>query len=88
MTAITLTDSSLTLFTALVKDAGNWSGTPLWGGNVGGSAADNGNLTDLKIKGLVTTFEDEGLDYVEFTPLAKEYAAELGLSTAYMDFNY
>jgi hypothetical protein len=64
-----LTPASLALFIALAEDSGNWSGTPCWGVNVGGSPEDNGNLTDLKTKGLVTTFDSDGFDYVQFTAL-------------------
>jgi len=76
---IELTEASKALFLAYAKDAGNWSGTPLVGGNVGGSKEDRGNLTDLKKKGLITTFRDEGCDWLSFTPAGKAYAAELGV---------
>ena len=79
MTTTTLTAASLTLFLALAADAGNWSGTPLWGGNVGGSRADNGNLTDLKRRGLLTTFSDDG-EWITFTPAGVELAAQHGIS--------
>jgi hypothetical protein len=77
---INLTEDSKKLFVALVEDAGNWGGTPMWGGNVGGSKADNGNLTDLKVKGLVRTFDSDDLEWVQFTDAGRAFAASLGLT--------
>jgi hypothetical protein len=77
MNEIKLTEASKALFLALWNDRGNWGDTPLWGGNVGGSAADRGNLTDLKSKGLVTTFKSDRLDWVAFTDAGKAFAAHL-----------
>lgn len=74
-----ITNASQALFTAYAKDAGNWCGTPLVGGNVGQAKADCGNLTDLKKNGLLTTFEHDGWMWVEFTPAGIAYAAELGI---------
>lgn len=71
-----ITDRSLRLFLAYAKDAGHWSGTPLIGGNVGGSAEDRGNLTQLKKAGLITTFESEGHTWISFTDAGKALAAE------------
>lgn len=42
---ITLTPRSPELFFDYARDAGNWGGTPLVGGNVGGGREDNGNLS-------------------------------------------
>lgn len=78
---IELTVESKNLFVDLAEDAPNWGGTPLWDGNVGGGAAANGNLTDLKKKGLIKTWEDEGDVWVEFTEAGKEYAESLGIDT-------
>jgi hypothetical protein len=80
MNKIELTEASLALFTAYAKDAGNWNGMPLVGGNVGGKKEDRGNLTDLKKKGLLTTFRDEGCDWISFTDLGVEFAASLGIT--------
>jgi len=80
MNTIQITETSKNLFVAYAKDAGNWSGIPLVGGNVGGSKEDRGNLTQLKTAGLITTFRDEGCTWVSFTPLGREYAASLGIS--------
>ncbi len=58
-----LTTPSSNLLLKLAKDANNWNGTPLWDG----TKEQCGNLCDLKKKGLVTTFKDEGCEWVEFT---------------------
>ena len=77
---INITDQSKALFLAYARDAGNWNGTPLVGGNVGGSKEDRGNLTQLKITGLLKTFQDEGLTWVSFTDLGRVYAKENGVN--------
>ncbi|KMV17597.1 hypothetical protein ACT17_15025 [Mycolicibacterium conceptionense] len=74
-----ITDTSLELFLDYARDAGNWSGTPLIGGNVGGSKEDRGNLTQLKRAGLITTFEWEGDKWVDFTDAGRALAAEHGV---------
>lgn len=82
MKNIELTEASKALFLAYAKDAANWSGTPLVGGNVGGSKQDAGNLTDLKKKGLLTTFKSDGLEWVSFTNLGRDYAYAMGVKIA------
>jgi len=77
---IELTVASKALFLAYANDAGNWGGIPLVGGNVGGSRADAGNLTDLKKKGLLCTFESDKLEWVSFTPAGIDYALENGVT--------
>jgi hypothetical protein len=62
-----ITAASLELFLLYVRDAPNWSGTPLVGGNVGGTRQDRGNLTQLKRAGLITTTLDEGHTWIYFT---------------------
>lgn len=74
-----ITERSLALFLAYASDAGNWNGTPLVGGNVGGSKEDRGNLTQLKRAGLVTTFESDGEMWVSFTEAGKTLATEHGV---------
>lgn len=74
-----LTPNSLALFTAYAKDAGNWSGTPLVGGNVRGSQELRGNLTQVKRAGLVETFRDEGNTWLTFTDAGIVFAASLGI---------
>lgn len=71
-----ITPTSLVLFLAYAKDAANWGGTPLIGGNVGGTKEDRGNLTQLKRAGLIRTFRSDGLDWVEFTDAGIALAAE------------
>jgi len=74
-----ITPRSLDLFLAFAKDAPNWSGTPLFGGNVGDLRRDRGNLTQLKQAGLVTTFFDDGLSWVSFTEAGVAFAAQHGV---------
>jgi hypothetical protein len=75
-----LTPRSLELFLAYAKDAGNWAGTPMIGGNLGGSKEDRGNITQLKKMGLVTTFSDRRGDaFITFTPAGVALAAEHGI---------
>ena len=74
-----LTEKSKALFKAYAEDAGNWSGTPLVGGNVGGSQEDNGNLTHLKKMELVETFEYEREIWINFTDKGKALAKEMGI---------
>jgi hypothetical protein len=74
-----ITQTSKDLFLAYAKDAGNWSGQPLVGGNVGGTKEQRGNLTQLKQAGLITTFRDEGHDWIKFTDSGKQFAAENGV---------
>ena len=71
-----MTKDSLKLFLAYRKDAPNWGGTPLVGGNVGGEPADKGNLTHLKKLGLVTTFESDGDTWLDFTALGRAYEVD------------
>lgn len=73
-----ITDKSLALFLSYAWDAGNWSGTPLVGGNVGGDKEERGNLTQLKRAGLITTFSDNGV-WICFTAAGKALAAEHGI---------
>ncbi len=85
-----LTPDSLALFLAYAKDAGNWSGTPLVGGNVPDTTPEaKGNLTDLKRKKLISTFRDEGNTWLTFTEkgffLAKEHGIDLSANYTYGD---
>ena len=74
-----ITQKSLELFLAYADDAGNWGGTPLIGGNVGGTKEDRGNLTQLKQAGLIYTFNSDGADWIGFTDAGKARAAEHGI---------
>ena len=75
-----LTPASTELFKELAEDADNWSGVPLYGGNVESSVSRNGSLTDLKKKNLITTGEEEGCVWVCFTDEGREFASsEFGI---------
>ena len=74
-----ITARSLALFLAYAKDAGNWSGTPLVGGNVESGPEERGNLTQLKRAGLITTHVDEGNAWIRFTPAGKALALAHGI---------
>jgi hypothetical protein len=76
--AINITERSLKLFLDYAKDAGNWGGTPMVGGNVGGSQEDNGNLTQLKQAGLLSTFVDGGSAFIQFTEAGEKFALVSG----------
>ncbi len=76
---MTITEKSLELFLAYARDAGNWSGTPLVGGNVGGGKEERGNLTQLKRAGLIETFQDSGDAWISFTDAGKSLAAQHGV---------
>lgn len=74
------TPKSLKLFRLYAQDAGNWGGTPMVGGNVGGNAAaQRGNLTNLKKAGLIQTWTDEGdgCSFLSFTEYGRNVAAML-----------
>lgn len=77
-TKLQLSNGARQLFLDLAKDAGNWGGTPLFGGNVGGSQESKGFLTKLKTAGLVRTQEDKG-SWVYFTTEGVKFALELGI---------
>jgi hypothetical protein len=76
-----ITPQSLALFLEFARDAGNWDGQPLVGGNVQITKEERGNLTQLKVEGLLTTFTQDRLTWVTFTDagraLAKQHGVEL-----------
>jgi len=76
---MTLTEASLKLFNDYAMDAGNWSGSPAVGYNVGREQADKGNLTHLKKAGYVTTYRTEYGMFLEFTDAGKALAAVGGI---------
>lgn len=82
---LNLTESTKNLFVELVKDAPNWSGTPLFQG----TKSQQGNLTDLKKNGLITTQQDSDNSrcfWVYFTDAGKKYAIDLlGVHGDYFD---
>lgn len=69
-----LTAETKNLFISFLEDAPNWNGQPL----LDITKEQRGNLSDLKRKGLVETFSDEGCDWVDFTTAGITFAAELG----------
>ena len=75
-----ITPQSLKVFLEYANDAGNWGGTPLVGGNVGGGAEERGNLTQLKKAGLIQTSRDDGATFIHFTPAGEALAAAHGVS--------
>ena len=79
-TVTKITGRSLELFLAYARDAGNWSGSPLVGGNVGGSQEDRGNLTQLKRAGLIRTTSGNGENWVVFTEAGHALAREHGVT--------
>lgn len=83
MEQIVLAPKTLDLFLAIVKDAHNWSGKSLFGGNVGGDKSSQGCLMNLKKYGLVKTEKDANdpkLAWVIFTDEGKGLAESLGHS--------
>ena len=76
---MSITSKSLELFLAYARDAGNWSGTPLIGGNVGGDVEGRGNLTQLKRAGLIRTLTAEGNTWILFTGSGRALAASHGI---------
>lgn len=76
---VNLTETSLNVFLAYARDADNWGGTPLVGGNVGGSKQERGNLTQLKRAGLIETFRDGTEMWISFTDAGKALAKEHGI---------
>ena len=78
-----MTKETFDLFMAYAKDAGNWSGTPLVGGNVKTTPADLGRISHLKKSGYITTFAGTGSDknakYIDFTEKGKKFAATNGI---------
>lgn len=74
--AINLTAESLELFIEIASDAGNWNGQPI----INISKEQRGNLSDLKKKGLLATFSDEGCDWADFTPEGKSLAQIYGIN--------
>lgn len=80
MNAVNITEQSKALFIAYANDACNWSGSPMVGGNVGGSKEDAGRLTQLKKAGLVETFKNDGIVWLDFTEAGKAFADSLDIN--------
>lgn len=75
------------LFIKYANDAGNWSGTPLFNGNVNllGEKEDRGLLTHIKKAGLVTTFVSDGATWIEFTIKGIDYAHKNGIDLTWIN---
>jgi hypothetical protein len=69
----------LELFKAYAKDAGNWRGAPMVGGNVKSGPSDRGYLTKLKKAGYITTDRDEYGTWLYFTKAGVDLAAEFSI---------
>jgi hypothetical protein len=77
-----ISKEALELFLEYAKDAGNWNGTPLVGGNVNTGPKEKGYLTALKKAGLVKTETDgERIQciWLYFTDAGKALALEHGI---------
>lgn len=70
-----LTSASVDLFLKLANDADNWNGTPL----LDIDKKERGNLSQLKKQGLLTTFIEEGNNWVFFTKLGVEFATHFDI---------
>lgn len=76
-----ITPRSLEIFLAYAREALNWDSEVPWNGHGQSTKADTGNLTQLKIAGLVTTRVDDtvGDVWLEFTDAGIALAAEHGI---------
>ncbi|CAB4126529.1 hypothetical protein UFOVP75_2 [uncultured Caudovirales phage] len=78
----TLTPATRALFVSLVADAPDWNGEPLL--NI--SKEQRGNLSDLKMRGLVrTVIDDSGFkpcQFVQFTAQGRTQAIAASLKGA------
>lgn len=77
-----LSKEALDLFLEYARDAGNWSGTPLVGGNVTTGPKEKGYLTALKKAGLIKTEVDGERNqciWLYFTDAGKALALEHGI---------
>jgi hypothetical protein len=72
-----MTAETWDLFKDIVGDMGNWSGTPPCYNHI--TAARRGNLADLKKRGLVSTFESDGEEWISVEAPGLSLARELGL---------
>ena len=75
---MTLTEKSLAFFTKCAKEAPNFGGNP-WVCEVISSAADKGNLTDIKKVGLIRTVNNGDGEYLVFTPEGRNLAQSLNI---------
>lgn len=76
ITPADLTPDTLDLFKDLVRWAPDWSGQPM----VEVTKSQRGNLTDLKVKGLIRTFDSDGCMFAVFLPAGFDLAEQLGMT--------
>lgn len=72
-----LTNREMEAFKALANAAGDWNGCPLADDAMELDGPGKALLTNLKKKGLVTTDNDDGCVWVNFTANGKKLAQEL-----------
>jgi len=71
-------DATTYRFLDYYRDAANWAGTPLVGGNVGrNDDSDKGYVLNMKKRGWITTWEDDGDVFMDFTEEGEAVAWEL-----------
>lgn len=77
-----LSEGAHDLLIAYAKDAQNWDGTPLVGGNVDSSKQNSGYLLALKKQGYIKTYTDgdrADLQWLVFTDKGIRYAEAMGV---------
>ena len=72
-------DKTTARFLEYADDAANWNGEPLVGGNVGGDMHDCGYLLNMKKRGLLVTFHDDGCRWIQFTQKGRDMARDNGI---------
>jgi hypothetical protein len=70
-----LSPASASLLYDLIKDAPNWNGQPL----IDITKEQRGNLSDLKRRGILNTFTDEGCQFAIFTATGIAIAAAVNV---------
>lgn len=76
-TATGMTEDTAYLLVSFCLDAPNWNGSPM----LDISKEDRGNLTDLKKRGLLNTWKDDGITYVFFTDAGKQLIKTTSFAT-------
>ena len=74
-----LTAEDFALFLDYARDADNWNGTPLIGGNVESDRSTTARLTRMKQAGLLRRALSDGHRWIVFTPQGKALAALCGI---------
>jgi len=78
-----LTATSRSLLLRLISDAPNWAGNPMLAqSSIGGDERkERGNITDLKRKGLITSFIDDGFVFITFSKKCYDILDALNIQT-------